>query len=54
MAYKMSWPDVDWYTFFIHLRSSNVHHFGMVEDRRSGVDVNFNGMISPPNFIKMY
>jgi hypothetical protein len=29
--YKISWPHVDWYKLYIHLRSLNVRHFGMVE-----------------------
>jgi hypothetical protein len=28
---KISWSQVDWCKFCIHLRSLNVHHFGMVE-----------------------
>jgi hypothetical protein len=28
--YKIPWSSVDWCKFFIHLRSLNVHHFGMV------------------------
>jgi hypothetical protein len=28
--YKFSWSYVDWHKFFIHLRSLNIHHFGMV------------------------
>jgi hypothetical protein len=30
--YKISWPYVDWCKFFIHLRSSNARHFGLVTD----------------------
>jgi hypothetical protein len=30
-VYKMSWSHVDWCKFYIHLRSLNVRHFGMVE-----------------------
>jgi hypothetical protein len=30
--YKLSWSYVDWCKFFIHLRSSNVRHFGLVTD----------------------
>jgi hypothetical protein len=30
--YKMLWYHVDWCKFFIHLRSLNVCHFGMVYD----------------------
>jgi hypothetical protein len=30
-VYKISWSHVDWCKFCIHLRSLNVHHFGMVE-----------------------
>jgi hypothetical protein len=30
-VYKISWPHVNWCKFFIHLRSLNVQHFGMVE-----------------------
>jgi hypothetical protein len=29
--YKVSWSHVDWCKFRIHLRSLNVHYFGMVE-----------------------
>jgi hypothetical protein len=29
--YKISWSQVDWCKFYIHLRSLNVRHFGMVE-----------------------
>jgi len=28
---KISWPHVEWYEFFIHLRSPKIRHFGMVE-----------------------
>jgi hypothetical protein len=31
-VYRISWSDVDWCKFCIHLRSLNVRHFGMVED----------------------
>jgi hypothetical protein len=30
-VYKISRSHVDWCKFFIHLRSLNVRHFGMVE-----------------------
>jgi hypothetical protein len=30
-VYKMSWSHVEWCKFCIHLRSSNVRHFGMVK-----------------------
>jgi len=30
-VYKMSWSNVDWWKFCIHLRSLNVRHFRMVE-----------------------
>jgi hypothetical protein len=30
-VYKILWSHVDWCKFCIHLRSSNVRHFGMVE-----------------------
>jgi hypothetical protein len=30
-VYKISWSHVDWCKFCIHLRSLNVHHFGMAE-----------------------
>jgi hypothetical protein len=30
-VYKMSWTQVDWCKFCIHLRSLNVRHFVMVE-----------------------
>jgi hypothetical protein len=30
-VYKVSCSRVDWYKFFIHLRSLNVRHFVMVE-----------------------
>jgi len=28
--YKISWSYVDWYTFYIHLKSLNIRHLGMV------------------------
>jgi hypothetical protein len=31
-AYKISWSHVDWWKFYIHLRSLNVRHFGMLKD----------------------
>jgi hypothetical protein len=34
-VYKISLSCVDWCKFCIHLRSSNVRHFGMVEDTGS-------------------
>jgi hypothetical protein len=33
-VYKISWSHVDWCKFCIHLRSLNVHYFGMVEATR--------------------
>jgi hypothetical protein len=32
-VYKISCSHVDWCKFCIHLRSLNVHHFGMVESK---------------------
>jgi hypothetical protein len=31
LAQKMLWPHVEWCKFSFHLRSLNVHNFGMVE-----------------------
>jgi hypothetical protein len=33
-AYKIAWPHGDWCKFYVHLRSLNVSHFGMVEAKR--------------------
>jgi hypothetical protein len=33
-AYKIPWAHVDWCKFCTHLRSMNIHHFGMIEARR--------------------
>jgi hypothetical protein len=30
-VYNISWSFVDWFKFYIHLRSLNVNQFGMVE-----------------------
>jgi hypothetical protein len=56
-VYKMSGSHVDWCKFYIHLRSWNVRHFGMVEGtglKQFGVEVTFNGMTSLLSFIKIY
>jgi hypothetical protein len=32
LEYKISWSYIDWHKFYIHLKSLNVRHFGMVAD----------------------
>jgi hypothetical protein len=54
---KFHGPHVEWYKFFIHLRSLNLRHLGMVdvtEIKKSGADVMFNGMTSIKSFMKIY
>jgi hypothetical protein len=55
--YKTVWPCVVSCNFCIHLRSLNVHHFGMVaatELNNYGVGVTFNSMISLLDFTEIY
>jgi hypothetical protein len=54
-VYKISWSHVDWCKFYIHLRSLNVRHFGMV----GGTGLKSKASRSPSiafhkNFIKIY
>jgi hypothetical protein len=53
--YKISWPHIDWFKVCIHIRSSNVRHFGMSETMRLkkyGFKVTFSDMASLMNLMK--
>jgi hypothetical protein len=50
--YKISWSYLDWCKICTHLRSLNVHHFGMIKNYY--IKVTFNGMTSLLNFTTIY
>jgi hypothetical protein len=56
-AYKISLSHIDLCKFCIHLRSLNVCYFGMFAPmglKNYDIEVTFNYMTSPLNFIQIY
>jgi hypothetical protein len=50
--YKLSWSYVDWCKFYIHLKSLNLRHVGMVADKVLKIMASRSSwMACPPDWI---